>query len=206
LCPRLTTGVRYPERVAKHVEIEVKISVASASRVRALLKAARFPVTSRRALEQNVVLDDDSGSLRTRGLLLRIRTTGTRDAGQNPLCTFKGPARETATHHKQREEREFSPGDAQGCLDVFAGIGLQPAFRYEKFRTVYARKNDQGYIVLDETPMGVFLELEGPAQWIDRTASALGFSRSDYITMSYPRLWETWRAAHELPFGDMLFA
>lgn len=192
------------------IEIEVKIAVGSASRVRDLLRNAKFAVVGKRAFEQNLVLDDARGSLKAKGLLLRVRTTGKRDAGQAPLCTFKGPAKETRTHHKQREEREFSANSAAECLAVFAGIGFQPAFRYEKFRTVFARRakkgeRGNGLITLDETPIGVFIELEGPATWIDRTARELGFSRIDYITRSYARLWEQWCAEHELPPADMVF-
>jgi adenylate cyclase class 2 len=196
--------------VTTQIEIEVKIAVGSASRVRDLLRNAKFAVVGKRAFEQNLVLDDARGSLKAKGLLLRVRTTGKRDAGQAPLCTFKGPAKETRTHHKQREEREFSANSAAECLAVFAGIGFQPAFRYEKFRTVFARRakkgeRGNGLITLDETPIGVFIELEGPATWIDRTARELGFSRIDYITRSYARLWEQWCAEHELPPADMVF-
>lgn len=197
--------------MATQIETEVKIAASSAARVRALLRATKFSVTSRRAFEQNLVLDDARGSLKARGLLLRVRTTGKRDAGQSPLCTFKGPSKESPTHHKQREEREFTAGNAEECLAVFAGIGFHPAWRYEKFRTVYRRHSrrgetgKQGLIVLDETPIGVFMELEGPARWIDRTAKELGFSPDDYITMSYARLWDRWRTEHKLQPGDMVF-
>lgn len=203
-------GPRYPEPVATQIEVEVKIAATSAARIRKLLRGAKFVATSPRAFEQNLVLDDERGSLKARGLLLRVRTTGKRDAGQAPLCTFKGPATETRTHHKQRVEREFSASSAVECLAVFEGIGYRPAFRYEKFRTVYARRarkgeKSNGLAVLDETPIGVFMELEGPAMWIDRTARELGFSRIDYITKSYSRLWEQWCVEHELPPGDMVF-
>ncbi len=201
---------RYPCRVAQLIEIEVKIAVNSAARIRAIVRKAGFWVASPRAFEQNLVLDDAAGSLKAKGLLLRVRTTGKRDAGQSPLCTFKGPAKETRTHHKQREEREFSASSAEECLAVLAGVGFRPAFRYEKFRTVYSRRARKGVmgnglVVLDETPIGVFVELEGPATWIDRTAKELGFSRIDYITKSYARLWEQWCAEHELAVGDMVF-
>jgi adenylate cyclase class 2 len=46
-----------------------------------------------------------------------------------------------------------------------------------------------GTVTLDETPIGDFLELEGPSDWIDRTARDLGFSTSDYITSSYITLY-----------------
>jgi hypothetical protein len=40
--------------------------------------------------------------------------------------------------------------------------------------------------MLDETPAGVFLELEGPSRWIDRTARRLGFAESDYLRWPAP--------------------
>ena len=196
--------------MASQIEVEVKIASTSAARVRTLLRNAKFAVSIPRAFEQNLLLDDPEGSLRAKGQLLRVRTTGKRDAGQSPLCTFKGPAKETRTHHKQREEREFSASSAEECLAVFANLGFLPTFRYEKFRTVYLRRSrpgekGSGLIVLDETPIGVFMELEGTPLWIDHTARELGFSRNDYITKSYARLWEQWCAEHELPPGDMEF-
>lgn len=197
--------------MAHKIEVEVKIAAASAARVRAVLRKAGFIAAAPRAFEQNLVLDDARGSLKSRGLLLRVRTTGRRGAGHSPLCTFKGPSLEIRTRHKRREEREFSPDSAEQCLAVFAGLGFRPAFRYEKYRTVYSRRarkgeTANGLAVLDETPIGVFLELEGPSAWIDRTARELGFSPVDYITASYARLWEHWCAAHEIPSGDMVFA
>jgi adenylate cyclase class 2 len=194
--------------MAAPVEIEVKIAVASVARARKILREGGFEAQGTRVFERNLVLDDAQGNLKREGLLLRLRTTGKRAKPAGALCTFKGPAREARMHHKVRIEREFVAGDSEECLAVFAGIGFQPSFRYEKFRTKFSRRGrgaKQGHIVLDETPVGVFLELEGSAAWIDRTAQELGFSRNDYITLSYPRLWEKWREEHAIPAGDMVF-
>jgi adenylate cyclase class 2 len=205
-------GIGYPDRMASPIEIEVKIVVTSAARLRKRLRETKFSVVSPRVFEQNLVLDNARGSLKANGLLLRVRTSGKRNAVQGALCTFKGPAKETPTRHKMRVEREFSSSNADECLAVFAGIGFHPAFRYEKYRTEFARrarkgeKGKQGLVTLDETPIGVFMELEGPALWIDRTAKELGFSRTDYITMSYARLWERWREEHAIPPGNMVFS
>jgi adenylate cyclase class 2 len=198
--------------MASPIEVEVKIAVPSAARLRKVLRDTAFSVVSPRVFEQNLVLDNARGSLRANGLLLRVRTSGRRNSVPTALCTFKGPAQETPTHHKKRIEREFIASSADECLAVFAGIGYHPAFRYEKYRTEFARrarkgeKGKQGVITLDETPIGVFIELEGPALWIDRTAKELGFSRNDYITMSYARLWERWREEHAIPPGNMVFS
>ena len=58
-------------------------------------------------------------------------------------------------------------------------------FRYEKYRTEFRQPRRAGVAMLDETPVGVYLELEGTPHWIDRTARRLGFQESDYITASY---------------------
>ena len=44
-------------------------------------------------------------------------------------------------------------------------------------------------IEMDETPIGVFVELEGPAKAIDRAAKLLGYSRRDYIVTNYLSLY-----------------
>jgi adenylate cyclase class 2 len=190
------------------VEIEVKIAVANAARARKILRDHKFQALGSRVFERNLVLDNARGELKGAGLLLRIRNTGKRGRQGEALCTFKGPARETRSRHKIRIEREFTASDSGECLAVFAGIGFEPAFRYEKYRTKFSRRGrgaGKGHIVLDETPIGVFLELEGPAAWIDRTAKDLGFSENDYITLSYSRLWDRWREEHSIPAGDMVF-
>jgi len=198
--------------MASPVEIEVKIAVASTARLRKVLREAGFSVDSPRVFERNLVLDDAPGSMKANGLLLRVRTLGKGRALRGAVCTFKGPATETATHHKKRVEREFAASSAEECLAMFAGIGFHVAFRYEKYRTTFARaarkgeKGKQGLVTIDETPVGIFMELEGPPAWIDRTAKELGFSRTDYITLSYARLWESWRAEHEIPPSDMVFS
>ncbi len=150
------------------VEVEIKLAVENAAKARALLRRLDFKVTAPRIFERNLVLDDDQRSLRERGMLLRVR-----EAGKTSTCTFKGP--DIPGRHKRRTEREFTASDADSCLAVFAGVGFRESFRYEKYRTEFARPNDSGIVMLDETPIGVFMELEGRARWIDTTARALGF-------------------------------
>jgi adenylate cyclase, class 2 len=185
--------------VKKREEIEVKIAVESAAQIRARLRAAGFRVHKTRVFEQNIVLDDAAGSLRSRHLLLRVRT-----AGKLITCTFKG--QEIAGPHKRREEREFHADNLEECLALFSGLGYAPALRYEKYRTEFAREGEPGHAVVDETPIGVFMELEGPSRWIDKTARELGFSRDDYILLSYGRLFEQWCAEHGVESRNMAFA
>jgi adenylate cyclase class 2 len=180
------------------IETEIKLPVASAPRGRALLRKAGFEIRTRRVFEQNIGLDDNARSLRARGLLLRVR-----GAGAVITCTFKGPS--LPGRHKRRVEWEFRADSLDSCLAVFAGIGFAESFLYEKYRTEYDRPGEAGHATLDETPIGVFMELEGPAPWIDRTAAELGFQRDAWITSSYAALYFAWCARNNRKPGSMTF-
>lgn len=188
------------------VETEVKIALTGVEQGRRLLRGAGFRESRPRVHETNLILDDVRGSLRRRGLLLRVRALKRRGREVGTLCTFKGPARLTRRNHKTREEREFDAADSSRLLGVFNGLGYRPSFRYEKFRTEFSHPRGTGLAVLDETPMGVFLELEGTSTWIDITAARLGFSPDDYITLSYASLWAEWRKENRIRRSDMIFS
>ena len=181
----------------------MKIPVADAASMRALLRQKGFRVHKPRVFEQNLVLDDAQGSVKARNLLLRLRT-----AGKTVTCTFKN--KEVAGVHKRREEREFHLDNLEEGLAVFEGLGYSPAWKYEKYRTEFVRAQEggevePGIITLDETPIGTFVELEGPARWIDRTAKGLGFSRRDYITASYGALFFQWCNEYGIESNAMTF-
>jgi adenylate cyclase class 2 len=82
-------------------------------------------------------------------------------------------------------------------------LGYRPTFRYEKFRAVWS--DGKGVVVVDETPIGNFGEIEGPARWIDRTARLLGIGPADYITQTYAGLFFTWKRLTHSPKKDMTF-
>ncbi|MDP9054033.1 MAG: class IV adenylate cyclase [Acidobacteriota bacterium] len=164
------------------VETEIKLRVPSLAAARALLRAHGFKVVVRRVFEQNLLLDDAAGSIRERGMLLRVRR-----AGKRVTCTFKGVLKRGP--HKSREEREFGVSDFEAALALFKGLGYTESMRYEKYRTEFARTGEGGRATLDETPVGIFIELEGPATWIDRRAKAFGFQKADYVTEGYATLY-----------------
>ncbi len=177
-------------------ENEIKLPLASAAAGRRLLAAAGFVRCKRRLFETNTVFDTPDLRLRTSGCLLRVR-----GVGGECVLTFKGMER--AGRHKNREEIETTAGDAGKLAEIVKRLGFGPVFRYEKYRTEYALEG--GHALLDETPIGVFLELEGPVRWVDRMARRLGFSPSDYITASYGRLYLSHCAGRGAPPGDMVF-
>jgi adenylate cyclase class 2 len=164
------------------VETEIKLRIADADAARRRIEGAGFRVRAPRAFERNVVFDTPELALRRRRELIRIR-----EVGGKATLTFKGPRQ--PGKHKVREELESTLSDAGAVERIFERVGLRPVFRYEKYRTEYSRNSDGGVIMLDETPIGNYLELEGPAEWIDATARELGFTESEYLLASYGTLY-----------------
>lgn len=181
-----------------HIENEVKLRVADAASARALIERRGFQVLHPRVFESNEVFDTPCGTFRARGELVRIREVDGR-----AVLTFKGVA--TPGPHKQRPEYETTAGDASALRRIFQGLGLQRTFRYEKYRTEFQRAGEDGIVTLDETPIGVFLELEGGAEWLDQCAGELGFSSADYITRSYGALYLEHCREHGIEPANMVF-
>jgi adenylate cyclase, class 2 len=179
-------------------EVEIKLKIASAPAARQILRKAGFEVHKPRAFEDNLIFDAADLALRHAGKLLRLRETR-----HDALVTYKGPA--TPGKYKSREELEVTVSDARRTALLIERLGFARVFRYQKYRTEYARPGERGLVTLDETPAGCFLEIEGAPGWIDRTARRLGFAPADYITASYGRLYLEQRNGHpELP-ADMVF-
>lgn len=196
------------ERVAQ--EIEIKLAIAdkkglarALKRLGAKAKDAKCP----RVHEMNLLFDTPDGGLAKHEQLLRIRrerpAAGKRAAkdglGIRTLLTFKSPPEELAIgdtrptgerRYKVREEIEAVLPDGAAVQRIFEGLGLRGWFRYEKYRTTYVLPGRHGWakgllIEVDETPIGTFVELEGPGEAIDRAAKELGFSRKDYVLKNY---------------------
>lgn len=184
---------------AAGIETEIKLRVHSARYATQLLSSHGFIVRTPRHFEVNVVLDTDTGALRAAGELLRLRR-----AGDHVVLTYKGPAE--SGRHKSREEIEIELPSFPTATLLLDRLGFRERFRYEKFRTEYHRLGDPGVVMLDETPIGDFLEIEGVAHWIDSAARKLGFDESSYITASYGRLFLEWCHENGVRPSDMVFA
>ncbi|MGE5569992.1 MAG: class IV adenylate cyclase [Rhodospirillales bacterium] len=181
------------------METEIKLAVSGTAEAKRLLRAAGLRAIRRRVFEVNTLFDTAAANLRKTGQVLRVRQCGRR-----VLLTYKGPPAR-GSRHKSREELETEAGDAQAIAAILSRLGFEPVFRYEKYRTEYTGKNG-GVATLDETPIGVFLELEGAPGWIDRTAARLGFTPADYITASYARLYLEHRKRNPRSPKDMVFS
>lgn len=182
-------------------EIEIKLPVHDPRALRRRLAELGFRRVARRYFERNALFDFSGRVLRKKGSLLRLR----QEPGHS-LLTFKGP-RIGSGRFKERAEIEARLGQAEEVTGILEALGLQVAFRYEKYRTLYRRRSDPPHaeLAFDETPIGVYLEVEGPRRWIDHVARGLGYGPREYITASYGRLYLGWCKMHRLEAGDMVF-
>ena len=173
------------------------------------IQACGYRASGPRLLESDQLFDRAAGELRQGGQALRLRISGGK-----ATVTYKGPVAEGP--YKSREEIEFDVSDPHAFELVLARLWYQRLFRYEKFRTKFAEGdghpsspglagNQVGEITLDETPIGIFMELEGPGYWIDAAADGLGFSRGTFLTASYAALYSEYRKKHEDAPADMIF-
>jgi adenylate cyclase class 2 len=101
-------------------------------------------------------------------------------------------------------ETETKLEDGEALAQIFEAIGLIPSFRYEKYRAEWS--DGEGHVVLDETPIGDIVELEGDPEWIDRVAKQLGIKESEYITQSYAQMFYAWKDATGSKAREMTWA
>jgi adenylate cyclase class 2 len=182
------------------IETEIKFRVDDLAGLTRQLEAAGFSLQTPRTFESNVLYDTPNREMRARTEILRIRSYAGRWTVTHKRLPDVGPGEDT---HKHRMENQTEVADGAVLEEIFLSLGLVAAFRYEKWRAEWTC--GLGHCVVDETPIGNFSELEGSAQWIDATAARLGVVPSQYITLSYGRLFDLWREQHNSPAQNLTF-
>jgi adenylate cyclase, class 2 len=177
-------------------EIEIKFRIDDLPALTRALKRAGFKQLTRSTHEMNSLYDLPGQKLRKRGELLRLRKYG-----ETWVLTHKAEGK--AGRHKSRAELETLVENGEEMDAILRALGFAPTFRYEKYRAEWS--DGTGHVVLDETPIGDFGEIEGPPRWIDRTARALGIARSDYITQTYAAMFFEWKRRTRSKATEMTF-
>jgi adenylate cyclase class 2 len=144
----------------------------------------------------NTLYDLPGGVLRKHKELLRLR-----QYGSERKLTFKSKGE--IGRHSTRDELETGVSDGKMMDAVLRALGYSPSFRYEKFRQEWT--DSKGQVVVDETPIGNFCEIEGSSRWIDATARKLGVNRADYITKNYATLFTEWKKETRSRAQEMTF-
>ena len=179
-------------------EVEIKFQIADINGLTAALQKAGFQLVTGRTHEMNVLYDLPGDVLRGRGQLLRLREYGDRWT-----LTFKDKG-STQSRHKSRPEIETRLENGPAMGQILESLGFTPSFSYEKYRSEWT--DQHGHVVIDETPVGNFGEIEGEPEWIDRVAARLGITEQQYITASYTELFRDWKIKTRSQARNMLFA
>jgi adenylate cyclase class 2 len=175
------------------LEREAKLRFPDPAAARRAVERLGARLGRARHFEDNLLLDDAAGALARGGSALRLRRADGR-----AILTYKGPRSEDASGIKVRPEIEVEVSDGDAAQALLAALGLAPAFRYQKYREVWDWRDAE--IVVDETPLGTFIEIEGPSATILEALDSLGLGPKDCVLESYPALF---RAAGGR--GDMVF-
>ena len=175
------------------IEREIKLSFPSVADARAALEAAGATPHAPRRLQDDILYDTADKLLFAGRSLLRLRRDGTR-----AVVTFKGPV--TAGAMKSRDELETGVDDGDAFAAMLGALGFRQWWRYQKYREEFRA---EGVVAaIDETPAGVFVEIEGEEAGIADLARRIGRGPSDYILDSYRAVWV--KAKGEDP-GNMIF-
>ena len=196
-----------------NAEIELKFSIDDLARLQTRLPGLGFQLDTPRTFEENTLYDTPGRTLRLSKQILRVRRYGsiwTLTHKRQPLSRSDGDP----TRYKIRLETETHVDDGPALGAIFEQLGYAPVFRYEKFRTEWSQSTPlidgplftnaalsaevadpapRCHLVIDETPIGNYAELEGPPIWIDNTLASLGVDPATCRTDSYGRLFLTWK-------------
>lgn len=180
-------------------ESELKIPVRDLAAVRGRLHAIDARLVHPEHREVNLLFDTHDGRLASGGHVFRIRTA----AGRH-VITFKGPASYRGVI-KERDEVEVEVSDPTLATAIFERLGLRIVVRYEKDRESWLV--GEVTVTLDHTPMGDFVEIEGPVRELHGVARGVGLDPLTAVHGSYVNLWQQYRHARPelgLP-TDMVF-
>ena len=182
-------------------EVEIKFRVADIEHLVARLHQLGFQQVTPRTHEMNTLFDLPGHPLRSRGDVLRVRKYG-----ETWVLTHKAKRQNQTGPHKTRVETETRVDNGEKMEAILRALDFAPSFRYEKFRAEW--KGGNGHVVIDETPIGTYGEIEGPPEWIDSVARDLEIDRKDYITETYAGLFNSWKqqtgsAAKNMTFEEI---
>jgi adenylate cyclase class 2 len=110
---------------------------------------------------------------------------------------------------KVRAEIESDVETPAALREILLRVGFRIVYRYQKYRS-YFRWEAPGTrqtlaITLDETPIGVYVELEGPRAAIDEAARRMGSGPDRYLADDYRSLHHAWLRGRGLAAADMVF-
>ena len=182
-------------------ETELKFAVDDIKAFHADVLRLGLELKTPRTFEGNTLFDTPDRQLRSKRQILRLR-----EYGPKFVVTHKRLKDPDATdgRYKVRIETETEVEDRDAMAEVFCQLGFGPAFRYEKFRTEWDAEGG-GHLVLDETPIGTWAELEGDPTWIESMVAELKVPAEKLSVESYGMLFLQWKKDTGSPAENLTF-
>jgi len=178
------------------VEIEIKFHLPTPETTR--LDILSLGATSMgRLFERNVCFENKERTFKVRDILLRLR----RD--DKSRLTFKSPPDSRDDQFKVYNELEVEVSDFDTCFAILKRLGFLPERTYEKWRETFVL--DQTKLLIDTTPLGTFLEIEGDRSKISALATQLGFDWRHRILLNYLEIFDIINRQGHLGLTDMTF-
>lgn len=167
-------------------ELKVRLEREQFEEIRGTLHSEGVPVKAPRQFEINLLFDSEDGRLRREDKMLRLRSYG-----EKTLLTYKGPL-VGGSRLKERPETQIRVDSLEAAETLLAAIGYRAVFRYDKYREklLWQLAGSTLEVCLDETPIGFFIEVEGPREAVLAAAHHLGLSEDRFIVASYAELYE----------------
>jgi len=161
------------------VEVEKKYRATGGQSARLRRRLAEVGAERRgEEFEENTLYTGPN--LERGGRVLRLRRAGSR-----ATLTFKErmPSESAVKHHREDETRVEDP---QALASILEALGYRPALVYEKRRETWLLAGVE--VVLDELPFGLFVEIEGDEDSIQKAERLLELADAEPEHATYPQL------------------
>lgn len=178
-------------------EIEAKFYLTSLEAYKNRLESNNLKLVQTQIHEYNLSFDTPNFDLLHKDCILRLRQDSVAK------LTYKGTS-DSSSGVTVRQEIEINVNSFDNARIFLEALGYCIHWKYEKYRTTYTYRNL--IITIDETPIGVFTEIEGEStESIREIAEKLKLNWNSRILSNYLADFLCVKKSLQLPFRDMTF-
>ena len=178
-------------------ETEVKFYIRDLKKIETHLLDWKARLIQSRVYEINYRYDLPDGSLKANGVVLRLRND------VKACLTFKGPST-LVDGIFSRQELEFTVSDFGTAKNFLEALGYIQILIYEKYRVIYELADC--LIMLDELPIGDFVEIEGSdSSGIRKLTEQIGLDFESAVGAGYAKIFDSYNSRNGLPPSDLTF-
>jgi len=178
-----------------YIEKEIKLEVKDLLGLISYLKKNGAKILNK-SKEKTIRLDTSTGSLENRGVFLRVRS------GSKNTITLKEKIGDDK-NVRARKETEFEIQDVEAMAYILKKLGFDSPRIMEKYRINLTYKGVK--LSIDELFFGLYLEIEGAENNIEKVAKKLGFKPEEKILVTYWDLLEDYNKKNKTKKSDILF-